>query len=1690
MWGVGGMNRMLRGILGAVLLLLGQLAYGQQCDALFPTPIAAHDPQSTLVFNGGWLSGAPDNQVMARSLTERSRLSSSCGTQPCQVTGNASATAVLPVFPVVTGNGRINTGVFGEQVYEGTQREFAVVSVGIMGQLQLAPTEQSWRIGQLNVGVRATLELAPGDYWIENLNLSAGATLAPLAGGTVRLFVRNGIDVPGTGRVNPEQEVERLLMVSWSDVTIGATATVSGSIYAAHAVSLFPLASIRGDVAASRVNLSAFSVVHAIDDSVRSAANYGNFCSTDGGEEPDVTPPVLTTTLLDGAQQSAALLIVSGTVTDDVNLASVTVENVTTGETVAASVSADQYSANVSLSFGSNQIRITAEDAAGNTTMLDRQVERTDATPPQLTLQGEAVESTSAATFALQGSASDGPDGTGIQSITVTNARDPSQVIVVERDGDQFSATVPLGFGDNQITVVATDGAGLASTATKLVQRIDNIAPTLTLNNPASSTISAAQVQVSGQAVDAETGIASVVISSDRGVGPITVSAGNGDFAADVQLSAGNNQILVVATDHAGNSSNLSILVTRPDQDGDGVPDDIDPDRDGDGFSNEEEIALGTNPDDGNDYPDNVAPEISTDLEDGSTEAEQIQVAGSVTDAGGPYAGIASVQVTNERTEETVSAPVVDGSFSVNIALAVGDNPITIVAQDMSGNNASLTRQIERLDTVIPLLTLNNPATATIGESQVSVSGNASDAESGIASVTISSDRGTEPVQVASADGPFSANIELFAGVNQITVIATDHADNTATAVIVVTRPDQDGDGIADDIDPDRDGDGYSNEDEIARGTDPDDASDYPDEIAPTLTLNNPAAQTTTDTEIRVSGQAADERALQGVTISNDRYAGDFAVLLQAGGSFSSLIPLRVGDNMLTITATDTSGNTAVRSITVTRLSPPQFQSVQPASGSALTTDTVTLSGQIVTEQDVSLLRLQLNGAQVVIGDRVGNGYPFSIPGLPLAWGVNQFSLLVSSPDGSDRRDLTLSRVPEDPDSVPPPALDVLAPNDGQWLRSQNVQVTGRVQSFAGQLSVTVNNMPVSVIGDGSLGTFNHLLSFPQGVEALPITTVATDALGRQTSQTVTVYRDASAPEITLDNSLLPLPQDNLLRETPLVLTGTVSDPRLAGMLIDDRSPTLSPQDEGVYRFSQEIALGSGSRLITLSAHDDAGNVTVRQYQVTLDPSALLTPLLPQDGARFVSAGEPVMVQVAARLGGTAPGAQASAVVAGQVFPLVIEETLVSGDVALPASLGRAPLRIEVNHEGSLIAAASIQVEVINRAAEPLSLSRMLPTADEPIEPNSLITFYFNKPVDPSTLTVSVRETLHGLGYINQDAPGLDFTRAKGYELVNINRDLELVPGTLERLADGRSLVFKADRFYGFGATLTIDVQQAEQSLLRTSLTVKALPTQVSGVVADQFGQPLADVEVQLGEFVSRTDRQGGFSFGFAAQQGALRGGQYPLLLNPDGRDPRMGTRRQTVYLEQGRLNKLGTRRVPLINEAAGFDVLQGGVKTRIANNLIEIDLTQGSVSDHRGRNTVMVNVQPMRMNQSDLEIQGPAPLFGIYAMQPEGIRVSGHAGIRLPIPAPPSLPELELVEPQNGDSLFLLGLNADRSGLTPMGVAVVENGEMALHGAWQGQWLDYLALAPVPPEAQQAVTNYLAGEGTWQSVRRAAGLP
>ena len=85
----------------------------------------------------------------------------------------------------------------------------------------------------------------------------------------------------------------------------------------------------------------------------------------------------------------------------------------------------------------------------------------------------------------------------------------------------------------------------------------------------------------------------------------------NGDVSASRVIAvAGTVQFQAVCCDAQGNckiSNTVSLTVRICDTDGDGIPDNTDPDDDNDGFSDEEEIAAGTNPLDPNSHPGGVS---------------------------------------------------------------------------------------------------------------------------------------------------------------------------------------------------------------------------------------------------------------------------------------------------------------------------------------------------------------------------------------------------------------------------------------------------------------------------------------------------------------------------------------------------------------------------------------------------------------------------------------------------------------------------------------------------------------------------------------------------------------------------------------------------------------------------------------------------------------------------------------------------------------------------------------------------------------------------------------------------------------------------------------------------------------------------------------------------------------------------
>jgi len=325
----------------------------------------------------------------------------------------------------------------------------------------------------------------------------------------------------------------------------------------------------------------------------------------------------------------------------------------------------------------------------------------------------------------------------------------------------------------------------------------------------------------------------------------------------------------------------------------------------------------------------------------------------------------------------------------------------------------------------------------------------------------------------------------------------------------------------------------------------------------------------------------------------------------------------------------------------------------------------------------------------------------------------------------------------------------------------------------------------------------------------------------------------------------------------------------------------------------------------------------------------------------------------------------------------------------------------------------------------------------------------------------------------------VDFLRAEGYQIHRVHRNQELVPGVLDFMPGRRAATFVADRYYGYGATLLLEISHGEEVLARSQLQVRPLPTHVSGSVADQFGTPADKVVVRLAGRETRTDSNGGFTFGFGSEAEQR---DHSLEINSGMKDPRFGLRRMQVDLQSGRHNRLGVNTVPLLNEATGFTALRSGAISRFSDGQLEIDLRQAQLSGPDGRDNALVNPQFMTVDQLGLAAVDPVPIFGLYALQPEGLEVNGS--VELTIPVPKFDGARDWIE--DGFLLPIIGLDASRSALVPVGVGKVEGTSIYLQGPFQGKWLDYLGVTIAPEAAQDVMAQWLEGDVSWAMLRAA----
>jgi hypothetical protein len=400
-------------------------------------------------------------------------------------------------------------------------------------------------------------------------------------------------------------------------------------------------------------------------------------------------------------------------------------------------------------SKGTYTVTYTSTDSSGNTSTKTRTVNVVDTTAPVITLNGSNPMTVACGSGYVEPGA------------TANDACDGSVTVVI-------TGSVLTSKGTYTVTYKATDSSGNTATSTRTVNVTDTTPPVITLNgsNPMTIQCGSGYVEPGATATDGCDGTVTVVI------------------AGSVLTSKGTYTVTYKATDGAGNTATATRTVN--------VVDTIAP-----------VITLnGSNPmtvQCGSGYVEPGA--TATDTCDGSVA---VVITGSVLTSKGTYTVTYkatdgsgnSTTVTRTVNVVDTTAPVItlngsnpmtvqcgsgyvepgataidacDGAKSVTITGSVltskGTYTVTYKATDLSGNTATVTRTVNVVDTVAPVITLNGstPMTIQCGSGYTEPGATATDACQGSVAVVI------------------TGSVPAVVGTYTITYTSTDSSGNVAT---------------------------------------------------------------------------------------------------------------------------------------------------------------------------------------------------------------------------------------------------------------------------------------------------------------------------------------------------------------------------------------------------------------------------------------------------------------------------------------------------------------------------------------------------------------------------------------------------------------------------------------------------------------------------------------------------------------------------------------------------------------------------------------------------------------------------------------------------------------------------------------------------------------------------------------------
>ena len=1043
--------------------------------------------------------------------------------------------------------------------------------------------------GALVLDSPAPFTLPPGTYFFTGIVLSNRAHV--LLSGETHVFVTGDVVLTDNSHLNPAGGGFRLrLVTAGARVSLDTLSSLGAFVYApAAAVVLASESRLVGSVFADSVLLRDASVTtRTVDD----------------------TPPLLD--LVEPATDAAVVLgavRVRGTVRDpETAVSSVKVNG------VAAPVAADGSFDLTVDAAATQEVRADATNAAGLTATLRR----------SLCSGVPAIAITSPADGSLVGTRTGTVSGTYAGAATVTVNGAPASA-----SNGTFRADVDFGpDGISLITAVAANACARAVAVSGVV--VDTTAPSLAIDTPAPGTVfGASPIAVSGTFVEAN-----LLDINVNGV-PASIS-GNRFTAAAVPIPAGASDPVAVARDRAGRTGQSApVRITFDTQSPDvritspvsgtltGTPtatvsgtatvaglagvkvNGITATISGTGFTaTGVPLAEGDN---------GLVAEASTSGGATYRSAPVIVTLDTLPPAVAldttglpPLTTLTSLAVSGTASDPHLSGVTVNGVVALvsagrftatGVPLVEGDNLLVARATDTLGHAADSSPFKVARDTQPPIVAITSPApNAQIAASSVLVTGTASDPH--LATVTVNG------VAAAVSNGGFTATVTLPEGDTSLIATAVDAAGNSGTSAPVPVTVDT---------------------------------------LPPVVAIDAPADPLTGSPLVTVTGTVVEPHLLS-LTVQ-----GVPAVV--SGGKFvAANVPLVEGSQLVTATATDTFGHTAVSAPVEYRLdsSPPLLTLDAPApdpTGCRAPGPPVTVSGRVSSRgaRPVVTLFVQPAGGQpqtfTAALDTAGTTW--SVPGVDLGPADGTATLTASTTDAlkHDVRVLRSFRV-----KASTPVIQLLLdggtfPGSGPGATpatGETPVLFGRALSPRASVSdgpgsapptpvVTLDGAPWSGSPVGAEGT--HLLA-----------ATASDCAGHAASAHALFAIDVTPPRL-----LSTIPADGASLGAAVTAFSGTSDPDLASATVNGVAAAVSAGTFSAAPFTSK----EGANAVSIVLVDRAGNraAFTRSFSVrSLGPSIeILESGAPLGlGAVFFRAVAPVLrsndpaAAIAATLNGAA----------------------------------------------------------------------------------------------------------------------------------------------------------------------------------------------------------------------------------------------------------------------------------------------------------------------------------------------------------------------------------------------------------------------------------------------------------------------